>query len=38
MSAELVKTNTEVDHEQSNDFTKIIDSVDSEITPFVNLF
>ena len=39
MRAELVKTNIEVDHELSNDFSKILNSADdAEITPFTRLF
>ena len=39
MRAELVKTNIEVDHELSNDFSKILNSADdAEITPFMKLF
>ena len=33
MRSEVLKTNTEVDHELSNDFTSILDESDSEITP-----
>lgn len=38
MRAEIMKTNIEVDHQLSNDFTSILDESDSEITPFMNLF
>ena len=38
MRQELQKSSIEVDHELSNDFTKLIDSADKEITPFMNLF
>lgn len=36
--AAIVKTNIEVDHELSNDFTKILDEADDKITPFMSLF
>ena len=38
MRAATVKTNIEVDHELSNDFTKILDEADDKITPFTSLF
>ena len=38
MRAEIMKTNKEVDHQLSNDFSSILDESDSEITPFMNLF
>ena len=38
MRAAIVKTNTEVDHELSNDFTKILNEADDKITPFMSLF
>lgn len=39
MRVELEKTNIEVDHELSNDFSKILNSAnDAEITPFMKLF
>lgn len=39
MRAEIVKTNIEVDHELSNDFSKILNSADdAEVTPFMKLF
>ena len=38
MRHELQKSNIEVDHELSNDFAKLFDSADKEITPFMNLF
>jgi len=38
MQSELLKSNVEVDQELSDDFTQIIDSADSRITPFMNLF
>ena len=39
MPAELEKANVEVDHELSNDFSKILNSADdAEITPFMKLF
>ena len=36
--AVIVKTNIEVDHELSNDFTNILDEADDKITPFMSLF
>ena len=36
--AAVVKTNIEVHHELSNDFTKILDEADDKITPFMSLF
>lgn len=39
MSVELEKTNIKVDHELSNDFSKILNSAnDAHITPFMKLF
>ena len=38
MRAAIVKTNIEVDHELSNDFTKILNEADDKITPFMSLF
>ena len=39
MRVELEKTNIEVDHELSNDFSKILNSAnDADITPFMKLF
>ena len=38
MRNELQKSSIEVDHELSNDFVKLFDSADNEITPFMNLF
>ena len=38
MQSELLKSNVEVDQELSDDFTQILDSADSRITPFMNLF
>ena len=38
MRAELQKTNIEVDHELSNDFTSILEGAGSKVTPFMNLF
>ena len=38
MQSELLKSNVEVDQELSDDFTQILDSADSRITPFTNLF
>ena len=39
MRLELEKTNIEVDHELSNDFSKILNSAnDADITPFMKLF
>ena len=38
MQDELTKTNIQVDHELSNDFTSILSNANSEITPFMNLF
>ena len=38
MRAAIVKTNIEVDHELSNDFTKILDEADNKVTPFMSLF
>ena len=38
MRHELQKSSIEVDHELSNDFAKLFDSADNEITPFMNLF
>ena len=38
MHQELQKSSIEVDHELSNDLTKLIDLADKEITPFMNLF
>eukprot|EP00794_Sanderia_malayensis_P013602 gene13602-15013_t len=38
MQDELTKTNIQVDHELSNDFTSILNNADSEIAPFMNLF
>lgn len=38
MHAELVKTNIEVDHELSNNFSKILNSADdAEVTSFMRL-
>ena len=37
MRAATVKTNIEVDHELSNDFTKILDEADDKITPSMSL-
>lgn len=38
MRMELQKSNIEVDHELSNDFTWLLDEADSKITPFMSLF
>ena len=38
MQAAIVKTNIEVNHELSNDFTKILNEADDKITPFMSLF
>ena len=38
MRAAIVKTNIEVDHELSNDFTKILNEADDKITPSMSLF
>ena len=38
MRMELKKSSIEVDHELSNDLTKLFDKADSAITPFMNLF
>ena len=38
MQSELLKSNVEVDQELSDGFTQILDSADSRITPFMNLF
>ena len=39
MFAELQKTNIEVYHELSNDFTSILEGAGSKVTPFImNLF
>ena len=38
MQSELLKSNIEVDQELSVEFTQILDSADSRITPFMNLF
>ena len=37
MKAELQKSNIEIDHELSNDFTRIIGSA-KQVTPFINVF
>ena len=37
MKAELEKSNIEIDHELSNDFTRIIGSA-KHVTPFINVF
>ena len=34
MQSELLKSNVEVNHDLSDDFTQILDSADSRITPF----
>lgn len=38
MRTEIIKSNIEVDHELSNDFTRILDENDENVTPFMNLF
>ena len=38
MRTELQKSSVEVDNDLSNDFVQILDSADSKITPFMNLF
>jgi len=38
MRTELLKSNVEVDHKLSDDFTRILDSSRAKITPFMNLF
>ena len=38
MRQELQNSSIEVDHELSNDFRKLFDSSDKEVTPFMNLF
>ena len=38
MRTELQKSSVEVDNDLGNDFVQILDSADSKITPFMNLF
>ena len=38
MRVAIAKTNIEVDHELSNDFTKTLDEADDKITSFMSLF
>ena len=38
MRAAITKSNIEVDHELSNDFTNILEKTDNKITPFMSLF
>ena len=38
MRAELLKSSVEIDNELSNDFTQILDSAGTKVTPFMNLF
>ncbi len=38
MRAELLKSSLEIDHELNDDFTQILDSAGTKVTPFTNLF
>lgn len=38
MRAELLKLSVEIDHELNDDFTQILDSAGTKVTPFMNLF
>lgn len=38
MRAELLKSSVEIDNELNDDFTQILDSAGTKVTPFMNLF
>lgn len=38
MRAELLESSVEIDHELNHDFTQILDSAGTKVTPFMNLF
>ena len=37
MRTELLRSSVEIDHELNNDFTQILDSAGTKVTPFMNL-